>query len=368
MLVLSSICIGLLVAGLVLSCDGRRRGQSRSVSRDRVLIGVLGDSDSAAYQDKITFPEDGQVPGGSYHPITFQWPEVLARIRSNQVDLGEWSIWGVPRWLSWSRVRDGLGLLWRAPQRETYQHNLAWPSGCESLVKGALRQAQRLVDVMDEKPEAWRRGVVVIRSGVNDIGKAQALAVFAKQPDDPELVGLIKACVEHIQTSVKLIHERHPETSVVLVGILNNSDWPPYFERWQSPQAQRNISRGLDHFDDALRAMASADPRLAFFDDRAWFAQLWGRRSLETGMPSYQTVEVSERLMVSNSFGDSPDHAVLANLHAGLVWNTLWTQALVELVRTQFDLPVDSVTDVEVRQFLTAQIDALAQLQEPVGG
>ena len=72
--------------------------------------------------------------------------------------------------------------------------------------------------------------------------------------------------------------------------------------------------------------------------------------------------------MVSNSFGDSPDHAVLANLHAGLVWNTLWTQALVELVRTQFDLPVDSVTDVEVRQFLTAQIDALAQLQEPVGG
>ena len=368
MLVLSLICIGLLLVAVVLSCDGRRRGQSRSVSQGRVLVGVLGDSDSAAYQDKVTFPDGGPVPGGSYHSITFQWPEVLARIRSSQVDLGEWSVWGVPRWLSWSRVRDGLGLPWRAPQRETYQHNLAWPSGCESLTEGALRQTQRLVDVMDEKPEDWRRGVVVIRSGINDIGKEQALGVLAKQPDDPEIVSLINSCVDHIRVSVELIHARHPETSVVLVGILNNSDWPPYFSRWQSAEAQRNINRGLDHFDDALRALASRDSRLAFFNDRAWFAQIWGQRNLTTGMPSYQSVKISESLTVSNSSGDSPDHAVLANLHAGLVWNILWVQAIAEFVQTQFELPIDRVTDVEVRQFIQSQVDTLPSIQQPSDG
>lgn len=368
MLVLSSICVGLFLIALALSCDGRRRGKSRSVSQGRILVGVLGDSDSAAYQDRVTFPEGGPVPGGIYHSITFQWPEVLARIRSNQVDLGEWSVWGVPRWLSWSRVRDGLGLPWRAPQRETYQHNLAWPSGCESLTEGALRQTQRLVDVMDEKPEAWRRGIVVIRSGVNDIGKEQALDVLAKNPDDLEIVSLIDACVEHIRAAVALIHEGHPETSIVLVGILNNSDWPPYFKRWQSAEAQRNINRGLDHFDDALRALALGDQRLAFFDDRAWFARIWGQRNLMTGMPSYQSVKISESLSVSNSSGDSPDHAVLANLHAGLVWNTLWTQALGELVWTQFGLPIDPVTDAEVRDFVQAQINAYSSIQQPIGG
>ena len=367
MLVLASVSIVLVVMAVVLNCDGRRRGKSRSAAAGRVLVGILGCSDSAAYQDAVSFPEGGRRPGGDYHPITFQWPEVLARIRSRQVDLGEWAIWGVPRWLSMARVRDGLGWPWRAPQRETNQHNLAWACGCEALTSGALRQAPRLVDVMDEQPIAWRGGVVVIRSGVNDFGKKSALDALAKSPDDPDVLLLIDACVARVRMATGLIHERHPETCVVLVGILNNSDWPPYFELWQSPTEQRNLNRGLDHFDNALRAMADADSRVAFFDDRAWFARHWGQRCLETGLPDYRSIKLSETLSVALSSGDSPNHAILANGHAGLAWNTLWNQELVDLVRTHFELPLDRISDAEVGQFLDAQIAALAQLNRPGG-
>jgi hypothetical protein len=367
MLIMGFVPIVLVIMVIALNCDGRRRGKSRSVAAGRVLVGVLGDSDSAAYQDTLLYSGGTSRPGGDYHPITFQWPEVLARIRSREVDLGEWAIWGVPRWMSMARVRDGLGLTWRAPHRETHQHNLAWASGCQALTSGALRQAPRLVDVMDEQPVAWRSGVVVIRSGVNDFGKKQALDALANCSDDPEVLSQIDACVVHVRTAVDLIHERHPETSIVLVGILNNSDLPSYFDLWQSPEEQRNLNRGLDHFDNALRAMADADSRLAFFDDRAWFASYWGQRSLETGRPNYRTIKVSEALSVSLSVGNSPNHAILANGHAGLVWNTLWSQALVDLVRAQFELPVGSISDLDVGHFADAQIAALSLLNRPLG-
>ena len=367
MLVMGLVVVVLAMLVFALNCDGRRRGESRSEAAGRVLVGVLGDSDSACYQDTVSYPEGSSRPGGEYHQITLQWPEVLARIRGREVDLGKWAIWGVPRWMSMARLRDGFGLPWRAPRRETYQHNLAWASGCAALTSGALRQAHRLVDVMDEQPLAWRRGVVIIRSGVNDFGKKQALDALASCSDDAEVLLRIDACLVHVRTAVRLIHDRHPETCVVLVGILNNSDWPAYFDLWRSPEEQRNLNRGLDHFDDALRSMADVDSRLAFFDDRGWFARHWGQRNLATGLPDYRAVKIGKTLSVSLSAGDSPDHAVLASGHAGLVWNTLWTQSLVELVRTQFDLPIGSISDLEVGHFVDAQIAALSLPSRPSG-
>jgi hypothetical protein len=355
-----TVSVGLVLA---LNQDGRRRGTSRSIAPGCVPFGMLGDSDTAAYHDTVTFPATGPQPGGEFHAITFQWPEVLVRIRDRQVDLGEWAVWGVPRWLSMARVRDGLGLRWRGPQRQTHRHNLAWPSFCESLTEGAWRQAQRLVDVMDEQPGRWSEGVVVIRSGVNSFGKAKKMDVLAKNAEDPGAVALIASCVSKVREAVRLIHQSHPATRVVLVGILNNSDWPPYFDRWQSVAEQRNLNRGLDHFDAALRAMADGDPRLAFFDDRAWFAKRWGRRSADTGMPDYRAVRIGQHLSVTNTVGDSPEHAVLDNLHAGLVWNALWVQDLVELVRTQFGLPVDAISDAEVSLFVEARVEELARLK-----
>lgn len=345
------VSIGLVVA---IRNDGRRVGDGRSSAEGRVPFGMLGDSDTAAYQDRVTFAEGGQRPGGAFHMITFQWPEVLARIRGAQVDLGRWAVWGVPRWLSMARIRDGLKMPWRGPRKETYQHNLAWPGQSSSLTQGAWRQAQRLVDVMDEQSSRWRDGVVVIRTGINTLGTKATLDALAADPDDPGVGAEIAAAVAHVREAVRLIHASHPATRVVLVGVLNNADWPPYFCHWQSGEEQGNLQAGLDRYDSALRLLAESDPRLAFFDDRAWFAGHWGGRNPESGMPDYRSVRVGEHLVVSNSMGDSLEHAVLANGHAGLVWNVLWVQHLINLVTAQFGTDVDAISEAEVARFVAA--------------
>jgi hypothetical protein len=345
-----------VVLVLLWSQDGRRHGELRSIAFGKVPIGMLGDSDTAAYQDRVSSPVGSKQPGGVFHAITFQWPEVLARLRVQQVDLGPWAVWGVPKWLSMARVRDGLGFAWRGPQRETHQHNLAWASGCNDLNEGAWRQTPRLIDVMNEQPEAWSRGVVVIRIGVNNFGKEADLAALAANPYDPKTLNAMDKCVDAIGQSVRTIHSSHPQVRIVLVGIFNNADWGPYQTKWTSAQAQKNLNQGLDHFDNSLRKIVFADKRLAFFDDRAWFATHWGGRNPETGQPDYKVVRIANGLEVTNTSGDSPNHAVLANLHAGLVWNVLWTQALIDLLKAQFGMELTAITNDEVAAFVSARL------------
>jgi hypothetical protein len=357
------VCLAMAITVVfVLRQDGRRKSEPRASDPGKVMLGVLGDSDSAAYQDHVSFSPSGAQPGGVFHPITLQWPEVMARLRGPQVDLGGWAVWGVPRWASLARLRDGLKLPWRGPRHETHQNNLAWASGCESLTEGPWRQAQRLVDVMDEQPQRWASGVVVIRSGVNSFGKEDDLAALAGNPDDPAVIGRMSACVEHYRAAVTLIHARHPGTRIVLVGIFNNAHWAPYLTKWTSAKEQANLDRGLDRFDDALRAMEQADPRLAVFDDRGWFALHWGQRDPETGQPAYRSVRIGDVLSVSNTVGDHPENAVLANQHAGLVWNLLWSQHLTQLLRERLGVGIDPITDEEVARYLTIAMAEVASL------
>jgi hypothetical protein len=320
----------------------------------KVPIGILGDSDSQSYQGTIPFTAGSEPAGGAFHAQTLQWPEVLARLRGPQVDLGEWGAWGVPRWLSMARLRDGLGLRWRGPRKEDYRHNLAWPSGCNDLNQGGWRQTQRLVDIMDEAPDWWRRGVVVVRIGVNDFGK-EPLDLLARDAQSPEAQQIIQRCVGQIAGAVSIIRERHPSTRIVLVGIFNNAHWPEYFGKFTTPEALRHIDAGLDHFDAELRKLARAQPGLAFFDDRAWFGRHWGGRDAD-GRLAYKTVAIGDRLRVTNTAGDAPTNSVLANGHAGLVWNVLWVQALVDHLRADWQLPVDAVTDRDVQTFIEATL------------
>lgn len=357
-----AMLVAVMAVVFVLSKDGRRKSEPRPSDTGKVLFGMLGDSDTAAYQDHVSFPATGEQPGGAFHAITLQWPEVMARMRWSQVDLGEWAVWGVARWASLARVRDGLELPWRGPQRETHQYNLAWASGCDSLTTGPWRQAQRLVDAMDEQPTRWKSGVVIIRSGVNSFGKEDDLAALAIDPDDPTVMARMSECVEHVRAAVSLIHERHASTRIVLVGIFNNADWVSYLMLWQSQLEQANLNRGLDHFDNALRAMVVADPRLAFFDDRAWFARHWGQRDPKTGLPNYRPVQIGDVISVANTAGDNPENATLANLHAGLVWNLLWSQELVQLVRSRFAARIDPITDDEIANYMKEVLGEMANL------
>jgi hypothetical protein len=319
-----------------------------------IPVGILGDSDSTSYQGRVGRTQNDGPWGSALHASVLQWPEVLARMRGDAVNLGEWAEWGVPRWLSMTRLRDGLGLRWRNPQKIDYRHNMAvWGSDCRTLLYSPWRQAPRLIDIMDESPADWARGVVIIRIGVNDFGK-ESLFELAKNPKAARPVTVIQQCIEDIRQTVNLIHARNAQTRIVLVGIFNNAHWAPLIGEFQSPLELRNIDIGLDIFDNSLRQMALSDPRVAFFDDRAWFKRLWGGRNAE-GMPAYRTIEIAG-LAVSNSSGDMLEHATLTNGHNGLVWNTLWTQELVELLRHHFGLPIEGISDTEVEKFIAERL------------
>ena len=346
--------LGVLIAMAAVVVSGNDMKQDASThsaaTQASVPVGVLGDSDSHSFHDRIMFAPGAGHRGGAYHASTFQWTEVLARLRGEHLDLGEWGVWGTRPRLA--RLREWLGLPGRAPKKEDYRHNMALSGAeCEQLTMGPYRQAPRLRALMDREPERWRRGVVVIRIGINSFGMADSLDQLAKDPEAPAVRATISACVEHIKAAVALIHQGHPSTRFVLVGILNNADWPPYFGRWQSALEMANISAGLNAFDRSLQQWAAADRRLFFFDDRAWFARRFGTRD-ERGQPDYKTVRLATGFEVAPTQGDHASHFVLADGHAGVAWNALWAQSLVSAINTAFGLEVPPITDAEVARFM----------------
>ncbi|RZI86277.1 MAG: SGNH/GDSL hydrolase family protein [Rubrivivax sp.] len=319
-----------------------------AVAASTFSLAILGDSDSHSYHDRVSFPASHAQRGGAFHDITWQWGEVLSQLRRPAIDLGPWGRTGT--WWPVALVQDKLGWGGRAPVKEDFQYNFAQSGvGCDALIKG--RMADRLVRVMDQEPARWTRGAVVIRIGINDFGTQEALQALSVNPGDPAVVGTMDHCLGQIQQAVALIHGHHPKAGIVLVGMFDNSHWARWTHLWRSKSEKDNIAHGLDHFDQALRELASKDRRLAFFDDRAWFDRQWGGRD-EQGQPAYRPLKLGARYEVLNTEGDHPSHTTLADGHAGLVWNLLWAQSLVKLLNQSFDARLAEVSDAELVQWL----------------
>lgn len=350
---LLGIALASACAAIVVTADQwRTDGESYLAVRNAqaLPLAVLGDSDSHAYQDTVSFPPSSGKRGGVHRAATLQWTEVLARVRPAQLDGGEWGVWGVPRPVA--RVQRLLGLQERAPRKQDHRFNFAISgAGCETLSTGGGRQAQRLLALMDRDPSRWRQGIVVIRIGVNDFGMDDALERLARDPADATVQRAIGRCIEQVEASIALLRQRHAQVRIVLVGIFDNAHWPRYAQRWQSAREIGNIERGLDVYDAALARLAAADPRIAFFDDRAWFAQRWGGRDA-SGRPAYRSVVLASGFEVRNTMGDEPQHAVIADGHAGLVWNVLWAQSLLALLNERFGLALTPIDDREAARFV----------------
>jgi hypothetical protein len=357
---LALIAAGVLAAGCLLAA-----GTLFYLLREQPLrpaagisIGILGDSDSHSYHDTISFPAGSPERGGAYRATTFQWPEVLARLRGDQVDLGEWGVWGTNNLVE--HVRAWGKRTFRSPRREDYRYNYSVSGArCEDLSQSPQRQAASLLSLMDADPERWRDGVVVIRIGVNSIGQPETLDHLARNPDDATVALEMAWCVGQIAKTVEKIRAHHPQVGIVLVGVFDNSNWSNTFDRWRSAQEIDNIYRGLAHFNSALQALARDNQRVAFFDDQAWFAQLWGSRNAD-GIPDYHSVRIADVIEVSNSQGDTPDNSVVADGHAGLVWNVLWTKALIDVMNEQLGTGIAPLQDAQIRDFILQQTQRAA--------
>ncbi|MDB5732847.1 MAG: hypothetical protein JWQ03_2742 [Variovorax sp.] len=317
-----------------------------------VPLAVLGDSNSHSYQDNVSFRPGARERGGALRPRTLQWTEVLARLRGREIDLGEWGTWGHAGAVA--QGRELLGLRGdRAPRKADYLYNFANSgAGCRDLTEGRFRQAPRLLALMGDEPERWRRGVVVIRIGLNDWGGL--LDLQSREPAAPPVRAATATCADRIRQTLALIHAAHPETRVVIVGIGNEADDPAQFDKWRSGAEMANIKTALASFNGALRQLAAGNARVSFFDDLAWFEKLWGTRDAQ-GRPAYKTVALGS-LRVTNTAGDDPRNALVADHHAGLVWNALWAQALVIHLRDAFGLPLTPIGDKELAGFVEALV------------
>jgi hypothetical protein len=312
--------------------------------KNPVNFGVLGDSDSHSFHDRVLLNEP-KIRGGEFRAVTYQWTEIIARLRPQQINMGEWSTWGMPG--RFAAMLGWIGFEDRAPRKEDYRYNFAISGAkCESLTTGMSRQTQRLVYLMDRDPAAWVDGIITIRIGINSIGTHAPLARFAHSGLSTAAQTEVDECAGYVRDAVQLIRAKHKTTRIVLIGILNNSDFIPWISHWKTPQELQNIAAVMDAYDAALKQMAATDANILFWDDRAWFAHYFGDRD-EQGQPRYHGTSLGGRT-ITYTQDDAPFNAILADNHAGTVWNGLWARDLLEALNRHFGYAFTPITTQDI--------------------
>jgi hypothetical protein len=342
----------LVVLGLVTLALWDRGTPTDNSPPTTIALAVLGDSGSHSYQDSLSFPPGSADRGGAFRARTFQWTEVLARLRGNELNMGPWVRWGQSSPIAW--LRDLVGLrVGRTPRKEDYLYNFANSGAtCKNLMGGPLQrhaQAPRLVELMDHDPGRWRNGVVVIRIGNNDW--SAVLDDRARDPEASKVRAAAAYCLEQIAAAIRLIHNAHSETRILVVGVDNEVNDPAVFDKYRATLA--NIQTAFDGFNAQLRELSSADTRIAFFDLGDWFRDRWGPHG-PGATPVFRSVTIAGKLRVTNTIGDEPNNMELADHHGGLVLNALWAQSLASRLREAFDLPLTPISDEEVAHFVLA--------------
>ncbi|MEW4366714.1 SGNH/GDSL hydrolase family protein [Aliikangiella maris] len=316
----------------------------------KIPLAVMGDSDSHAYHDYILLPLDEHTRGGRYRPFTWQWTEILYRLRNPIIDLGEPGSWGVNSKIA--RIAQWFQTELRAPRKQDFKFNFAISGAeCADLLTGRFPQTPQLISLMDQTPQIWQKGVVIIRIGINTFGKKSALTRYAAQGLTKQTKQDIKQCIDVIQQSVASIHQHHPQVKILLVGIFNNAHWVPNFDLFQSATELAKIDRVYDQFDNHLIEIANNHKNIAFFNERQWFKNYWGSRD-QYGKPAYHEQRFGNILTVSNSVGNHPSHSILGDGHAGTAWNILWAKAIILSLNQAFSLNIPPVTDQEIMELL----------------
>lgn len=316
--------------------------------KPQLRLAVLGDSDSHAFHDSVALHAGtSQARGGKHQASTWQWTEVLAQLRPREIDQGPFGEVGSNGAVAYLR-RNVLGTVLRN-RKEDFRYNFAVSgAGCSALNAKGSGQVAALLQEMANDPKGWQAqpAVVVIRIGINDLGKREDLEEFARAQGDDGLAPA-QVCADAVREAVTTLKARQPSLNIILVGVLNNVDWPPIHARFQDPASLAAITRVLDHYDGQLRRLAQDTDGVTFFDDRAFFRHHFGARD-QAGKPAYKSRSLGGRRHVTVTQGDEPFNAVIGDGHAGTVWNGLWAAAMVEQFNRLPGVSIAPITEAEV--------------------
>ena len=306
-----------------------------------ISIAILGDSDSHSFRDEY----DNKARGGDFHHVTYNWPALWDKFRSNEVNLGKFDAWGIHYRIA--RVLYWLDIETRSPKKLDFEYNYA-VSGlrCKSLLRDWPFQAQWMEDRLKRYPEQWQNGVVVIRIGVNDLGQNKTMDQWAQNGFNETAQTTVNACVEDIITAAETLMAAHPQVRIALVGVCRNYNIGKTQELWpDNLNHLKNINSVLTEFDNGLAKFANQHDRVAFVDDVNWFTNKFGDRV--TNSLKNQT-HLTNGFMVNNSNGNHPSHLILKDGHAGTIYNGWWLNDLIHSLNQAFQLKLTPLTDDEI--------------------
>lgn len=315
---------------------------------DRIPLAILGDSDSHSYGDRLLLGPE--LRGGpEFRATTLQWTEILNRLRGDHIDLGPWGVWGQRyRWVLPRRLLVGSG---RYPPKEDFRYNFAISGArCEDLTEGRNQQLPSLLALL-RASEGWARGIVVIRIGINSLSEDPQLESYAQHGLNPAAKSEVDGCLAVIQEAVRQILRANEGTRVVVVGILEDISSPLQQGRFESAAEVAGIRAVLDYFDGQLMVLAETSPRIEFIDDRGWWYEHWGGRSADGILESRQ-VSLGGRIPITNTIGNHPSNAILADEHAGTVVNGLWAKQLIDRLNESFQLGLEPITTIEIAKLV----------------
>lgn len=325
--------------------------------KPQMRLAVLGDSDSHAFHDAISLKfGTAEARGGQQQASTWQWTEMLAQLRPQDIDQGPFGEVGSGGMVAWAR-RNLMGTVLRH-RKEDFRYNFAVSgAGCSALGDENSGQVAAMLQELNQYPDAWKKlpAVVVIRIGINDLGTRERLQAFSTPAGAQDGTARAAACADAVGVAVKALKARYPNLHIILVGVLNNVDWPPIHQNYQDPQSLGHIAAVLDVYDRRLRELANKTEGVEFFDDRAFFRHYFGARDA-AGKPAYKGVSLGGKREVKVTQGDEPFNAVIGDGHAGTVWNGLWAAALVERLNR---IPGVNIRPIEHRE--------IARLADPQG-
>jgi hypothetical protein len=337
--------VGLVASTLALlalaqvACD---RDAVTTSSTHTPRLAVLGDSDSHSYRDAIT----GLRRGGDYHDVAYQWTEILARVRPEFLDQGEYTAWGSRAILA--RARDLLGLEAKTPRKQDFRWNYAWSGArCASLTSAWPWQARWVATSLRADPEAWADGLVLVKIGVNDLGQRRHLDAYAATGLRDAERAVIAGCAREIGTALDMIRAASPTVRVLVVGVADDSSWPPETTPQRSAEEVARIRAVLNAYDDALRSLVAERAGMAFMDDRAWYYEHFADRD-SAGNSQPSSISFGGRTPVTNSQGDAPNNLMLADGHAGTVANGLWVRHLIRTLDRELGFEIPEISDADI--------------------
>lgn len=305
-----------------------------------IPVAVLGDSDSHSYRDSY----DNLSRGGNYQTRTFNWLELWARLSADEIYPGATGVWGSHYRIA--RIKNLFMLKSRSPKKLDYEYNYAVSGlGCQSLLDDWPYQGKWLLNELKSNPEYWRNGLVIIKIGINNIGKNTDLLNWKNTGLDAEAASAVTGCVDAITKMSDRIIAQQPGIKVAISGITRNYNFIDEWHTPLNPEDIQNIESVLSEFDSRLQRYASGSTMIAYIDDHYWFNQTFG--SKESG-DLKSKIHFTEGIDLINASGDEPINMLLQDHHTGTLYNALWITHLITEINQQLGLTLSLPTRHDV--------------------